>query len=80
MHGYIVRNLQEAMLSNLEFFPIVAMLGPRQCGKFTLAREIITIKENSVYLDLESPEDINKLNNPEYFFRTNGGRISFLYS
>lgn len=41
-----------------------ALLGPRQCGKTTLAREIAQGRE-SHYYDLESPRDILRLQNPE---------------
>ena len=38
-------------------FPAVAILGPRQCGKTTLALEIAKESEPSVYVDLERPSD-----------------------
>ncbi len=46
--------------------PAVALLGPRQVGKTTLAREIAR-KSNSIYLDLESPKDLLKLRDPVSF-------------
>src|SRR3989339_673134 len=41
----------------------VALLGPRQCGKTTLAREFV---ENTSpnYFDLEDPESLARLSNP----------------
>ena len=45
---------------------IMALLGPRQCGKTTLAREIVTVSEFH-YLDMESPVDRSKLQNPEMY-------------
>jgi hypothetical protein len=45
----------------------VAILGPRQCGKSTLARALL--KETpAVYLDLQDRVDRNKLSEPELFF------------
>jgi hypothetical protein len=44
--------------------PVTAILGPRQCGKTTLAREIGR-REKAVYFDLELPEDRAKLANPQ---------------
>ena len=48
--------------------PIVAILGPRQCGKTTLAREYANEttsfpKEN--YFDLEDYYDLARLENPQ---------------
>lgn len=44
--------------------PVCALLGPRQCGKTTLARAI-SGKTTSHYFDLESPRDLLRLQNPE---------------
>lgn len=43
--------------------PIAALLGPRQCGKTTLAR-VIAEREPSIYFDLENPVDIRRLSAP----------------
>ena len=45
----------------------VVLLGPRQVGKTTLAKELGK-EESSIYLDLEWPEDRQKLENPGLFF------------
>ncbi len=47
----------------LEFFPIAALLGPRQCGKTTLAR-IIADQNSSTFFDLENPVDMARLSAP----------------
>lgn len=61
MHG-INRKLQSEILSLLEHFPAVALLGPRQCGKTTLAFEIqASWPKPSRYLDLENVTDLAKL-------------------
>lgn len=44
--------------------PITALLGPRQCGKTTLARMIARELE-ATYFDLESQADLARLQNPE---------------
>jgi predicted AAA+ superfamily ATPase len=44
--------------------PCVAILGPRQCGKTTLARMLSTGEPSSSIFDLESPLDARKLAAP----------------
>ncbi|MDA3939505.1 MAG: ATP-binding protein [Spirochaetia bacterium] len=63
------------MLQDLAYFPVTAVLGPRQCGKSTLIKKLFASMKNAVYLDLESPEDLTKLENPEYFFRLNTDKL-----
>ena len=72
---YIERKLQSEIVSCLDTFPAVAILGPRQCGKSTLARKIIQGAGDTVYLDLELPSDIQKLSEPELFFRQQGKKL-----
>jgi uncharacterized protein len=43
--------------------PAVALLGPRQCGKTTLARQLAE-GSNSTYFDLENPVDLARLSQP----------------
>jgi len=49
--------------SAFRIHPITALLGPRQCGKTTLAR-MIAEREPSTYFDLENPVDIRRLSAP----------------
>ena len=58
--------------------PAVAILGPRQVGKTTLARAIATEHPNSLYLDLESAADRARLEQPAAFFRANRQRLVVL--
>ena len=44
--------------------PITALLGPRQCGKTTLAH-LLSQKLKATYFDLESQPDLSRLQNPE---------------
>ncbi len=49
--------------------PIVAILGPRQCGKTTLAKHYLTSQPNfekKNFFDLENPIDKRRLENPFY--------------
>lgn len=59
----IPRRLTSELISTLEQFPAVALLGPRQVGKTTLARTLSWNKPIH-YLDLESPADRSKLEDP----------------
>jgi uncharacterized protein len=47
----------------------VAIIGPRQVGKTTLAREIADKRPGSLYLDLEAREDRDRLAEPALFLR-----------
>ena len=59
---------REHVLTALDRFPAVALIGPRQAGKTTLARQIAADQGNSaLYLDLERPLDLAKLGEPELF-------------
>ena len=67
MHGYVKR-MQEAKLHKARSrSPAVAILGPRQSGKSTIARMLLK-SVPSVYLDLQDRVDRNKLSEPELFF------------
>jgi predicted AAA+ superfamily ATPase len=50
----------------LKMFPVVAIIGPRQCGKSTLVKQL---RPNWKYYDLESPDDYQLISNdPVAFF------------
>jgi predicted AAA+ superfamily ATPase len=68
MQGYISRYLTDFINHRLQSAPAVAMLGPRQCGKTTIARHIVNEMAPAVYLDLENPADLAKLDDPIAFF------------
>jgi uncharacterized protein len=55
----------------------VALIGPRQVGKTTLALAIAETVP-SLYLDLESPEDRNKLTEPTLFLNLYEDRLVIL--
>ena len=68
MTGLLPRNIAVEINKRLQNNPVVAILGPRQCGKTTLARQIVKPLKKSVYLDLENPADLAKLDDPLAFF------------
>ena len=49
--------------ASFQIHPVTALLGPRQCGKTTLAR-LIADQEPSTFFDLENPVDIQRLSSP----------------
>jgi uncharacterized protein len=58
----------ELVETSLHRFPVVAILGPRQCGKTTLARNYFSsvAREKEVnYFDLEDPEALARLSQPK---------------
>jgi uncharacterized protein len=55
----------------------VALIGPRQVGKTTLAHEIADSRP-SIYLDLESRSDRDKLTDPELFLRNYEDKLVIL--
>ena len=60
------RNLRPILTEELQHSPAVALLGPRQVGKTTLALEVAA-NIPSIYLDLESERDRAKLTQPELY-------------
>jgi uncharacterized protein len=64
----VERLLFENIIKSLSVFPVTGIIGPRQVGKTTLTKHVISkIMKESVYLDLESPLDQNKLSDPELY-------------
>ena len=75
MQTFIPRLLTPYILQKLQRNPAVVMIGPRQCGKTTLAKAIIAKLEPCIYLDLEMTSDLNKLQDPEAFFTLNADKL-----
>ncbi|MDD4031941.1 MAG: ATP-binding protein [Bacteroidales bacterium] len=71
MPELIERNIEEFVNENLRVFPAVAILGPRQCGKFTLVKMLYQNSDAWLYLDLQNLDDLNKLREPMLFFQAN---------
>ena len=74
----IDRELHANLLETLDDFPAVALLGPRQAGKTTLARAVGDGLNGSVYLDLESPSDRLKLTDPEAYLSQHEDKLVIL--
>jgi len=57
----IKRNLEHLLIKKLKASPAIAILGPRQVGKTTLAKQLKSADREVLYLDMENPNDQNKL-------------------
>jgi uncharacterized protein len=56
--------------------PAIAILGPRQCGKTTLAKTFGALQHTGfIYLDLESPSDKAKLTDAEAYFKLHADKL-----
>jgi predicted AAA+ superfamily ATPase len=55
--------LESALQGALARAPVVALLGPRQCGKTTLARQLVPVASAN-YFDLEDPISLARLDEP----------------
>ena len=62
------RKLAHLLTSRLKYQPAVALLGPRQVGKTTLAREIAASLPGAIFLDLEREADRAQLARADLFF------------
>lgn len=74
----INRRLLPIIEHSLTESPAVALLGPRQAGKTTLARIAANARPGSLYLDLERPSDLAKLADPELFLSRHAGQLVVL--
>ena len=68
----IDRKLYKEIMGLLRQFPAVAILGARQVGKTTMAKQLASIqKKPTLYLDLENPLDVRRLADPYTFLTDN---------
>ena len=60
--------ITDELIKLINSFPVIGIIGPRQVGKTSLAKRLINnIKKDTLYLDLELPEDQSKLIDPQLF-------------
>ncbi|MEI8113111.1 MAG: ATP-binding protein [Bacteroidia bacterium] len=72
----INRRISTEIKDSLSFFPVVAIIGPRQVGKTTLAKQILSeLAKPSLYLDLELQSDLFKLNDAELFLSQHSEKL-----
>ena len=72
------RIAQPALATALTWSPAVAILGPRQIGKTTLALALLETHTNALYLDLESPQDRAALGDGPLFLQAHADRLIIL--
>jgi predicted AAA+ superfamily ATPase len=68
------RWITDRLEQTLHHTSAVALLGPRQVGKTTLA-QLIAETRTALYLDLENPEDLLKLSDPVAFLSLHGDKL-----
>jgi hypothetical protein len=77
------RAISPALAQLLDEFPAVVLLGPRQVGKTTLAKQWVAQAQTGggpvpLYLDLELPSARRQLEDAEAFFASHPGRLLVL--
>ena len=78
---YIKRKLEDKILKYLETPEIIAVLGPRQCGKTTLLKKIFSGLKKAVFVSFEDKNVLNMFNrNIEDFVKlyVRGNRYLFI--
>lgn len=75
----LIRRAAGRLTSLLRTFPTVALIGPRQVGKTTLARMVgDELARAALYLDLERPSDRARLADAELFLSRQAGKLTIL--
>ncbi|MDB4409608.1 ATP-binding protein [Gammaproteobacteria bacterium] len=77
IQGMLKRQITERLQATIAQVPAVALLGARQVGKTTLAKTIAK-DIDSIYLDLEAPEDLLKLSDPTSFLSGHADKLVIL--
>jgi hypothetical protein len=75
--GWIPRLQDPLLRRRLEQFPAVALLGPRQVGKTTLALQLAATTP-SLYLDLEASADLARVSEPSLFLQRHADKLVIL--
>ncbi|MDR2556679.1 MAG: ATP-binding protein [Bacteroidales bacterium] len=73
--SYIQRIIEKEVNEAIDNYPVTAIIGPRQCGKSTMAQKILSKHKDILHLDLELPSDLLKLENAEWFLQSQKGKL-----
>jgi uncharacterized protein len=73
----IPRKLAKFVKKSLEQFPVCALVGSRQVGKTTLAKQVAEelYPDRVVHLDLENPQDLSRLTEPQLYLERQKGKL-----
>lgn len=75
----ILRFITDSLQETLSYFAVTGIVGPRQVGKTTLVKYLLKyLEKETVYLDIENPKDLAKLNDPVLFFERNQDKCVIL--
>jgi uncharacterized protein len=76
----IGRSIEKSVLESLSYLPVVAILGPRQVGKTTLVKQLVSkLEKPSIYLDLEYFADQEKIRaSPDIYFQEHENAVVIL--
>lgn len=72
---YYKRLAEQKIKDSVKHYPVTALLGPRQCGKSTTIKELFSGYPGFVYIDLEKPSDMRKLDEAEWYFSSQRGKL-----
>lgn len=73
----VIRTISTDFQEYMQIFPATGIVGPRQVGKTTLAKQMAD-KEDYLYMDLESSTEREKLKDPVFFLSQFAGRCVIL--
>ena len=68
-------NYLKQIIDSFDIHSVCAILGPRQCGKTTLAKEYCKNISEVHFFDLENPEDLSALESPSIILKSLKGLI-----
>ena len=73
----LARILAQSVPNCLNQFPVCAIVGSRQVGKTTLAKTVAEelFPGNHVHLDLENPQDLGRLSEPQFYLEKQRGKL-----